>query len=111
MIIRNERELTRAVLDELEHASNPRFREIMTAAVRHLHDFVREARLTESEFQQACAIIARLGQATTPAHNEVVLMAARSACRHWFAFSTTARRRPQQRPICSVRSGACIPRG
>jgi len=75
MIIRNERELTRAVLDELEHASNPRFREIMAAAVRHLHDFVREARLTESEFQQACAIIARLGQATTPAHNEVVLMA------------------------------------
>jgi catechol 1,2-dioxygenase len=75
MIIDNEKQVTEAVLAELQHASDPRFREIMSAAVRHLHDFAREVRLTEAEFQQACAVIAKLGQATTASHNEVVLAA------------------------------------
>ena len=47
----------------------------MAAAVRHLHEFVREAKLTEAEFQQACAYIATLGKLTTESHNEVVLIA------------------------------------
>jgi len=75
MIVRSEQDLTDAVLSELAGASNARFREIMTAAVRHLHAFVREANLTEAEFQQACAAIVALGKATTESHNEVVLAA------------------------------------
>lgn len=75
MIIRNQQDVTAAVLAELQRADNPRFREIMTAAVRHLHDFARDVRLSEAEFHQACAVIARLGQLTTPSHNEVVLAA------------------------------------
>jgi catechol 1,2-dioxygenase len=62
-------------LAELERAQDPRFREIMGAAVRHLHAFVREVKLTEPEFQLACATIAKLGHSTTPSHNEVVLAA------------------------------------
>jgi catechol 1,2-dioxygenase len=73
MIIKTQSDVTAAVLAELQRADNPRFREIMTAAVRHLHDFARDARLTEAEFHQACGIIARLGQLTTESHNEVVL--------------------------------------
>ena len=75
MIIGNQQEVTQAVLAELARAPDPRFREIMGSAVRHLHDFAREARLTEAEFHQACAVIARLGQLTTESHNEVVLAA------------------------------------
>ena len=60
-------------LAELGRADDPRFREIMSAAVRHLHAFVREARLTEAEFFRLCAAIARAGQLTTASHNEVVL--------------------------------------
>jgi catechol 1,2-dioxygenase len=75
MIIKTQQDVTKAVLAELDRAANPRFREIMGAAVRHLHDFVREARLTEAEFQQACAYIATLGKLTTESHNEVVLIA------------------------------------
>jgi catechol 1,2-dioxygenase len=75
MIIENQFDITPAVLAELERAQDPRFREIMGAAVRHLHAFVREVKLTEPEFQLACATIAKLGQATTPSHNEVVLAA------------------------------------
>jgi hydroxyquinol 1,2-dioxygenase len=43
--------------------------------VLHLHGFVRDAGLTEAEFQRACGIVATLGQLTTPSHNEVVLIA------------------------------------
>lgn len=75
MLIKRQQEVTKAVLSELDRAGNPRFKEIMSAAVRHLHDFVREVKLTESEFQQACAVIAALGKSTTESHNEVVLSA------------------------------------
>jgi catechol 1,2-dioxygenase len=74
MIIRHQEDITQAVMAELNRASDPRFKEIMSFAVKHLHDFVREARLTEAEFHQACAFIARLGQHTTASHNEVVLI-------------------------------------
>jgi catechol 1,2-dioxygenase len=75
MIIENQFDITPAVLAELERAQDPRFREIMGAAVRHLHAFVREVKLTEPEFQMACATIAKLGHSTKPSHNEVVLAA------------------------------------
>jgi hydroxyquinol 1,2-dioxygenase len=74
-MIRNEQDLTPAVLAELNRAKDPRFKEIMGLAIKHLHAFVREAKLSEQEFYAACGTIAKLGQATTPSHNEVVLMA------------------------------------
>ena len=75
MIIKTESDVTTAVLAELQRAPDERFRQIMSAAVRHLHDFAREVRLTEVEFQQACGLIAQLGQHTNASHNEVVLAA------------------------------------
>ena len=75
MIIKSPDDVTVAVLAELDRATDPRFKEIMSAAVQHLHGFVRDAKLTEVEFHQACAVIARLGQLSTESHNEVVLIA------------------------------------
>lgn len=75
MIIRDEHQLTAAVLAETEKADDPRFREIIQALVRHLHDFAREVRLTEAEFDAATTAVTRLGRLTTPSHNEVRLMA------------------------------------
>jgi len=75
MIIGDEQDVTKAVLAELDRADDARWREIMQAAVRHLHGFVRETLLSEAEFQQACVTIAKLGQMTTASHNEVVLAA------------------------------------
>jgi catechol 1,2-dioxygenase len=74
MIIENEKDVTRAVLSELARSPNPRFKEIMSAFVRHLHDFAREVKLTEEEFQAAVGYIVALGKKTTETHNEVVLM-------------------------------------
>lgn len=75
MIIETQSDVTAAVLAELDRAGEPRFKQIMTAAVRHLHGFVRDAELTEADFHQACSVIASLGQLSTPSHNEVVLAA------------------------------------
>ena len=55
-------DVTAAVLSEVERAPNPRTKELLAAAVKHLHAFVRETKLTEDEFQRIARIIARLGQ-------------------------------------------------
>ena len=46
MIIGSERDVTEAVLAEVARTPDARLREILAAAVRHLHDFVRDARLS-----------------------------------------------------------------
>lgn len=74
MIIETEKDVTTAVLSELARAKNPRFREIMSAFVRHLHDFAREVKLTEEEFRDGIAYLVALGQRTNESHNEAVLM-------------------------------------
>src|SRR5689334_6830474 len=74
MIIQTQEDVTTAVLSELERAPNARFRELMSALVRHLHAFAREVKLTEEEFQAASSYVVALGKHTTETHNEAVLM-------------------------------------
>jgi catechol 1,2-dioxygenase len=74
-MIRCQQDVTPAVLAVMERTSNPRLREIMISFVTHLHDFVRDVRLTEQEFREATAIINEIGKLTSDTHNEAVLMA------------------------------------
>ena len=74
MIIDGPDSVTKAVLSEIENAPDPRFREVMSALVRHLHAFIREVKLSEVEFQQAAAYVNAIGQNTNAFHNEAVLM-------------------------------------
>ncbi|HEV2955824.1 MAG TPA: dioxygenase [Xanthobacteraceae bacterium] len=74
MIIANQQQVTPAVLEAIARSPDPRFREIMSALVRHLHDFCREAKLTEREFERAIGYVVALGQHTTDSHNEALLM-------------------------------------
>ena len=74
MIIDGADSVTKAVLSEIERAPNPRFREVMSALVKHLHAFVREVRLTEDEFRTAGEYINAIGKSTNDFHNEAVLM-------------------------------------
>ena len=74
MIIESEKDVTEVVLREYARIKNPRLREIMSALIRHLHEFAREVRLTEEEFQAAIAYIIALGKHTNETHNEAVLM-------------------------------------
>ena len=75
MIIEKQEDVTAAVLAELKRAPNARFREIMSAFVRHMHDFLREAKLTEQEFHTALGYIVAIGKHSSESHNEAVLMA------------------------------------
>ena len=74
MIIESEKDVTEAVLSEVARSKNPRLREILSALVRYLHDFAREVKLTEEEFQAAIGYIVALGKHTNETHNEAVLM-------------------------------------
>jgi catechol 1,2-dioxygenase len=75
VIIERQEDVTAAVLSELERATDARFREVMSALVRHLHAFAREVRLTEDELRVGAAHVVALGQRTTETHNEAILMA------------------------------------
>lgn len=75
MIIRDEADVTTEVLKVMEQTGDPRLREIMMALIKHLHRFVRDVRLTETEFRQATKIINDIGKATNDQHNEAVMMA------------------------------------
>ena len=75
MVIEREQDVTAAALAAMQRTSDPRLREIMVSLVKHLHGFVRDVRLTEAEFRDACAILIELGKLSSDTHNEAVLMA------------------------------------
>ena len=74
-MIKNQHDLTAAVMAVMQQTPDARLREIMVSLVSHLHGFVRDVKLTEDEFRAATALLARMGQMTNDTHNEVVLMA------------------------------------
>ena len=75
MIVRNEADVTRAVLQVMQQTTDPRLREIMVSLIEHLHGFIRDVRLTEEEFRTATELLNEIGQQKTDTHNEMVLMA------------------------------------
>jgi catechol 1,2-dioxygenase len=74
MIIETQEDVTAAVLAEMHRTPDARTRELLELLVKHLHAFVREARLTEKEFQEAIALVNAIGRHTTPSHNEAMLL-------------------------------------
>jgi catechol 1,2-dioxygenase len=74
VIIEKQEDVTAAVLAELQRAPDARFREVVSALVRHLHAFAREVRLTEEELRTAAAYVVAIGQHSNETHNEAILM-------------------------------------
>jgi hydroxyquinol 1,2-dioxygenase len=54
-------------------AHDRRLAEVMQALVRHLHDFAREVRLTESEWMAAMQWLTRTGQISDEKREEFIL--------------------------------------
>ena len=75
MIIETQDDVTAAVLAEMHRTPDARTKELLSLLVKHLHAFVREARMTEREFQEAIGYINAIGKKTTPSHNEAMLLA------------------------------------
>lgn len=69
-----EDDLTRAVLERLEGASDPRFKQVMTALIQHLHAFIREVDLTPDEWIRAIFFLTDVGKACDDKRQEFILL-------------------------------------
>ncbi len=66
--------VTDAVLEQMAGTTNPRLRQIMEAAVRHLHAFAREVNLTPAEWLEGIKFLTAVGHASTPIRQEFILL-------------------------------------
>jgi catechol 1,2-dioxygenase len=66
--------VTAVVTKAMSRTPDARLREVMESLVRHLHDFVRETRLTEEEFEAGIDFLVRVGQASGAEKNEAILL-------------------------------------
>ena len=66
--------ITDAVLDQMAGTPAPRLKEIMTAAVKHLHAFARETNLTPAEWLKGIEFMTRVGKNCTPERQEFILL-------------------------------------
>jgi protocatechuate 3,4-dioxygenase beta subunit len=66
--------ITDAVLDQMATTSDPRMKEVMAAAVRHLHAFAREVNLTPGEWIKGIEFMTLVGKMCTPARQEFILL-------------------------------------
>jgi catechol 1,2-dioxygenase len=67
-------DLTAEVLRRLDATPDPRLREVMQAAVRHLHAFAREVRLTEAEWMQGVQFLTAVGHMSDAKRAEFILL-------------------------------------
>jgi hydroxyquinol 1,2-dioxygenase len=67
-------DITQAVLDRLTPDTDPRFREIITAVVKHLHALAREVDLKPGEWMQAIQFLTRVGQMCDDKRQEFILL-------------------------------------
>jgi hydroxyquinol 1,2-dioxygenase len=68
-----EENITDLAVSRWGTAHDPRLAEIMTALVRHLHDFAREVQLTESEWMTAMLWLTKTGQISDEKRMEFIL--------------------------------------
>jgi hydroxyquinol 1,2-dioxygenase len=68
-----EDNITDLAVERWATAKDPRLAQIMTALVRHLHDFAREVRLSEAEWMAAIQWLNRTGQISDEKRQEFIL--------------------------------------
>lgn len=68
-----EENTTDVVLNAWSKNPDPRFKEIMDAMIKHLHDFVREVQLTEAEWGAAIKYLHQCADISSPERSEFIL--------------------------------------
>jgi hydroxyquinol 1,2-dioxygenase len=69
-----EEDLVERVVASFASAPDARLREIMTSAVRHLHAFLREVRVTEAEWKLGIDFLTEVGHITDDRRQELILL-------------------------------------
>ena len=67
-------DLAQAVINRMADAPNPRFKEVMTALVRHAHAFVREVELTPQEWMTGIQFLTATGKMCDEKRQEFILL-------------------------------------
>jgi hydroxyquinol 1,2-dioxygenase len=70
----DEKSITQAVISRLSDCNDPRFKHVMTSLITHLHDFVRDVKLTEEEWINAIQFLTAVGQRCTDRRQEFILL-------------------------------------
>ena len=70
----DEKSITQAVIGRLGECDDARFKRIMTSLITHLHDFVRDVQLTESEWLTAIQFLTDTGRTCTEKRQEFILL-------------------------------------
>src|SRR3954452_1761927 len=64
---------TDTVVNAMGPKASPRVREVMTALIRHMHDYARDVNLTTAEYLAACDFVVRIGQISDERRTEAIL--------------------------------------
>src|SRR6187551_3452895 len=70
----DDKSITAAVLARMDQCKDPRFRQVMTSLITHLHDFVREVKLTDAEWFGAIQFLTDTGKTVTDKRQEFILL-------------------------------------
>ena len=66
--------ITDSALERIAQCSNPRLKEVMTALIRHLHEFAREVKLTPDEWMKGIEFLTAVGHITDDKREEFILL-------------------------------------
>jgi hydroxyquinol 1,2-dioxygenase len=67
-------DITQAVLDRLDECQDPRFKQLITAVIRHTHALAREVDLKPDEWMAAIQFLTRVGQTCDAKRQETILL-------------------------------------
>ena len=70
----DEHTITEAVVRSFGRCDNPRLKEILSSLVTHLHDFVRDVKLTEAEWMEGIRFLTETGQKCSDTRQEFILL-------------------------------------
>jgi len=66
--------VTETALERISASSNPRLKEVMTALIRHVHEFAREVKLTPEEWMSGINFLTEVGRITDDKRQEFILL-------------------------------------
>ena len=69
-----EESLIQRVVESFEGTEDPRLKQIMQSLTKHLHNFVREVRLTEEEWNTGIEFLTQVGHITDDKRQEFILL-------------------------------------
>ncbi len=69
-----EDNVTEAVLDKIQDMKDPRLKKVLSAAIKHIHQFARDVELTNDELFMGAMFLTKIGQISDETRHEFLLL-------------------------------------